>query len=219
MYGLLIDRIFPNLSDISRLERVSSEVSSEATTCIESDRIAIDSHSILRPVSIDHLLRSTIGLIPWPSMDSSDKSSYLSRCRESIVGMYTSMHENKFLLFYERRKSEHPFSIGRELITQSPIFTIHILIKFCLFSEIFWSPFCSKESVIIVLHIVVLMIPDHTPCIRSIVNKFDYFERFRSLVDQISDEVEMILWCESDLGRECYEFIVAAMDITDEEGS
>ena len=63
------------------------------------------------------------------------------------------------------------------------------------------------------------MIPDHTPCIRSILDELDYFERFRSLVDQISDEVEMILWCESDLGRERYEFIVAAMDITDEEGS
>lgn len=176
MCGLLIDGICPNLSDISRLETIGGQMSAEATSRIESNSIAIDYHSILRPVSIEYLLRSSIGLIPWLPMDRSDKCCNLSRCRDSIIRVDPSMYENKLLLFYERRKSEHPFSIGRELIAQSPIFTIHILIKFCLFSEIFWSPFCRKEGVIIVLHIVILMIPDHTPSIRSIANKFDYFE-------------------------------------------
>ena len=63
------------------------------------------------------------------------------------------------------------------------------------------------------------MISDHTPRIRTISYPLDHFERLRSLIDQITYEVEMILWCETHMVTECYELIITAMDITDEERS
>ena len=63
------------------------------------------------------------------------------------------------------------------------------------------------------------MIPKHTPCIRAIADEFHYFERTRSLVDEVPYEVEMISILESYLVHEFHELIVATVDITDEKSS
>ena len=61
------------------------------------------------------------------------------------------------------------------------------------------------------------MIADHTPSIRTSHDPFDDFERLRSFIDEVSDEVEIILGRKSDFLYQSYELIVASMDITDEE--
>ena len=61
------------------------------------------------------------------------------------------------------------------------------------------------------------MIADHTPGIRTSHDPFDDFERLRSFIDEVSDEVEIILGCKSDFLYQSYELIIASMDITDEE--
>lgn len=63
------------------------------------------------------------------------------------------------------------------------------------------------------------MISDHTPGIRTISDPFDHLERLRSLIDQVTHEVEVILWRETHMLTECYELVIATMDITDEERS
>jgi hypothetical protein len=63
------------------------------------------------------------------------------------------------------------------------------------------------------------MIAHNTPCIRPIADELDHLERARSLVDEITDEVEVILISETDHTTERHEFIIATVDITDEESS
>jgi hypothetical protein len=63
------------------------------------------------------------------------------------------------------------------------------------------------------------MITHNTPCIGPIADELYHIERSWSLVDEITDEVEMIRILEIDHTTETYEFIIAAMDITDEESS
>ena len=63
------------------------------------------------------------------------------------------------------------------------------------------------------------MIPHNTPSIRPIADELDHIERSWSLVDEITHEVEMIIRSESDMVHELHEFVIAAVDITDEEGS
>lgn len=63
------------------------------------------------------------------------------------------------------------------------------------------------------------MIPDHTPRIRTISDPLDHFERLRSLVDQVTHEVEGIFWSETHMLTECYKLVIAAMHITDKESS
>ena len=65
----------------------------------------------------------------------------------------------------------------------------------------------------------ILMIPNHAPGIRTISHPFDHFERLGSLIDQVAHEIEMILWSEAHMLTECYELVIATMDITDEESS
>jgi hypothetical protein len=63
------------------------------------------------------------------------------------------------------------------------------------------------------------MIAHNSPCIGPIADELDHIERSWSLIDEIADEVEMILISEIDHTTESHEFIIAAMDITDEESS
>jgi hypothetical protein len=63
------------------------------------------------------------------------------------------------------------------------------------------------------------MIPHNTPGIRAIADKLYDFERSWSLVNEIAHEVEMIRSLEIDHRTERHEFIIATVDITDEEGS
>jgi hypothetical protein len=63
------------------------------------------------------------------------------------------------------------------------------------------------------------MIAHNSPCIGSIADELDHIERSWSLVDEITHEVEMIIISEIEHRTERHEFIIAAMDITDEESS
>lgn len=65
----------------------------------------------------------------------------------------------------------------------------------------------------------VLVIPDHTPRIRTISNKLDHFEWLWSLVDDIASEVQMIFGCESDFYDEFHQLIITTMDIADKKRS
>jgi hypothetical protein len=63
------------------------------------------------------------------------------------------------------------------------------------------------------------MIAHNSPCIGPIADELHDFERSWSLVDEITHEVEMICILQTDHTTESHEFIIATMDITDEEGS
>ena len=63
------------------------------------------------------------------------------------------------------------------------------------------------------------MIPDDTPCIRTIFGKFYHLTGFRSFIDEISTKIEMILRLEINLLYELHEFIIAPMHITDKNRS
>ncbi len=63
------------------------------------------------------------------------------------------------------------------------------------------------------------MIAHNSPCIGPIADELDHIERSWSLVDEITDEVEMICILQTDHRTESHKFIIAAMDITDEESS
>lgn len=63
------------------------------------------------------------------------------------------------------------------------------------------------------------MIAHNTPSIRPIADELDHIERSWSLVDEITHEVEMIHILQTNHTTERHEFIITAMDITDEEGS
>ena len=63
------------------------------------------------------------------------------------------------------------------------------------------------------------MIPHNSPCIGPIADELNHIERTRSLVDEITYEVEMIVISEIEHRTECHEFIIATVDITDEDGS
>jgi hypothetical protein len=79
----------------------------------------------------------------------------------------------------------------------------------------------TRLFVFLIFHLEreIFMIPDHTPGIRSIADELYDFERFGSLVDEISDKIKIVLWGEVYFFAKCYEFIITAMDITDEESS
>lgn len=61
------------------------------------------------------------------------------------------------------------------------------------------------------------MVPHHAPSIGTGSHPLDDFEGFWSLVNQVSDEIKMVFWSQSDLFCKRYELIIATMDITDEE--
>ena len=63
------------------------------------------------------------------------------------------------------------------------------------------------------------MISYYAPSVRAISDELYYLERFRSLIHEISYEVEMIFISETHTFTERDEFIVASMDITDKEGT
>lgn len=63
------------------------------------------------------------------------------------------------------------------------------------------------------------MIPRNTPCIWTMTDIFDDFEGFWSLVDKVSDEVEIIFLSYHCVLHESYELIIASMHITDEKCS
>ena len=60
-----------------------------------------------------------------------------------------------------------------------------------------------------------LMIPDDTPSIRSISYKLNHITRFRSFIDKVSDEIELIFILQSNPCTKCHKFIIATMHITD----
>jgi lysyl-tRNA synthetase class I len=63
------------------------------------------------------------------------------------------------------------------------------------------------------------MIPNHTPGIGTSSYPLYHLERLGSLVDEVTHEIEMILWSELYPVTEFYELIIATMDITDENRS
>lgn len=65
----------------------------------------------------------------------------------------------------------------------------------------------------------IFMIPNSTPCIRTMSHIFNHFEWLGSLVDEISDKIEMILWCESYLLGEQQELIITSMNIPNDKST
>lgn len=63
------------------------------------------------------------------------------------------------------------------------------------------------------------MVAHNSPCIGPIADELNHIERSRSLVDEITDEVEVIRVLQTDHTTERHEFIIASMDITDKESS
>lgn len=63
------------------------------------------------------------------------------------------------------------------------------------------------------------MVPHHAPGIGTGSYPLDDFEGFRSFTDQVSDEIEVIIRCETYLRDKGYELIIATMNITDEEST
>ena len=69
---LYIHPMSPDLPDLSGLQTVGGECSTEATPCIDTDSVRSDPESLFCPVSVDHRLGSCIAIIPWSLIDESD---------------------------------------------------------------------------------------------------------------------------------------------------
>ena len=63
------------------------------------------------------------------------------------------------------------------------------------------------------------MISDYTPSIGTISHKLYNLNRFWSLINEISCEVEMIFWSESYSLNELQEFIICTMNITNKKSA
>jgi hypothetical protein len=65
----------------------------------------------------------------------------------------------------------------------------------------------------------ILMIPDHTPSIRSITDELYHLERSWSLINKITHEIKIICILKIDHATKGHEFIITTMYITDKESS
>ena len=214
--GDLIDIMGMNLPELFCLPTIRCQVSSKTTSRIQSDRIGTDAEPIHRPVSIDDGFFAVIMLVPREIIiQVSQEGRNLHRSINTIVWMESSMHQYPLITLDHWRQGKYPFTVlsqvstkrrkCRERIIPPPTHT-RINPKQCI-------------RLNIVRHREVLMIPNHAPCIGTIFGKFYHLTGFRSLIDEISTKIEMILRLEINLLYELHEFIIAPMHITDKNRS
>lgn len=129
------------------------------------------------------------------------------------------MHEDKILFFDAYWKRKKPLFMHIELSFESEIFCINISIKSSNFAKFHWGIFSCYDSVIKIFHIEIFMIADNAPRIRSISYEFYYLKGFWSLIDEVSDEIEIINIFKLYSFTKSLEFIIAPMYITNEESS
>lgn len=221
MCWLFINCICPDLIELVSLETICSESSTEATTSIESDGIRTYSESLGCPVTIDDEFISCIVLIPGFSIIFTYECRYLWWCCESMVWMDSSVNNYKIIMLYNTRQWSEPIEIS---ILVEDFFEWLWFFFLCMdpFSSSLtqhYSAFIYISEYFFIRERKVFMIPNNTPCIRTMTDKFDDFEGFWSLIDEVSDEVEIIFISYPCVLHECHELIITSMYIPDEKCS
>lgn len=215
MCWFLVDLICSNLREFTCLETICRECPTEATSSIESNSIFSHTESLCCPMTIDDKLISYVILIPWFSFIYPYHGGYLWWSWESILWMKSSMYNNKFITLNNMRQRLEPFTIFIESTCRESI---------CwnfFFYPVFPTLRYSLEWVYMhhVKECKKFMIPLHTICIGTMHHILDDFMWLRSLVDEISDKIEIIIVSYTCMSNKCNELIMTSVHITDKKSS
>lgn len=215
MCRFLVDLIRSYLKKFACLETVRCECPTEATSSIQSDSIFSHTESLCCPVSIYDKFFSSIVLVPGPSFMNTYHTRYLWWSCESIIRMESSMHHDKILSFNNIWKSLEPVTMLMKISCYTGIFRDLLLdpIPPTLSESLEGIYMCNIKKC------KIFMITCYTPCIRTVADIFNNFMWLGSLVNEISDEVEMIILSYTSMSNECDEFIITSMYIPDKKSS
>lgn len=125
------------------------------------------------------------------------------------------MYNDKIITFDNMWQRRYPLSMNINISTLTSIFWNYF------FYPILPTLGDSLKSMQlrVIKKCKIFMIPRHAPCIRTVADILNYFIRLRSLVDEVSDEVDIILILHTCIRNKCYEFIITTMYISDEKCS
>lgn len=232
VFSLLILCIFPvfwffvysswsDLPEFTSLKTKSGKVTTKTTSRVKSNSILTDPEPIHCPMPIDNEFISVIRFIPWFSIYQTYQGCDLEWSINSIIRMESSMNQDKIISLNNMRKWYEPFSMSPGYDNVSQFSGLLILrMNPTLVSVTEMSRFdCESIDFFRRKKWKVLMIPENTPSIGTISDKLYNLDWFWSLVDNISNKIEMIFGFQSYFCYKGYQLIIATMNITNKKSA